>query len=101
MFRIPRHLLPLAAAALAAAPLASAQDTDVKGDHDLSSGLIRLEAKPATEIEIVTTETVPGKACKSVGAPFPVMALPAGSVNNIPAGATRSARALLKAAAEA
>ena len=62
MFRIPSNLLPLAAAVLAAAPLASARETGGKRNHDLKNGPIRLEAKPATEIEIVTADTAPGKA---------------------------------------
>lgn len=63
MFRISRSLFPLAAAALAAAPLASAQEADVKKSYDPKYGLIALSVEAGPEIEIVTTDTVPGRAC--------------------------------------
>ena len=51
---------------------------------------------------MVTTESVPGKICKSVGAQFPAMALPAAQVMKIIAdAAARATRTIRAAAAQA
>ena len=74
MIRIPRNLLPLVAVAVATASIASAQATDLKGVDEKKDGLAAPKSDSGANIEIVTTETVPGKVCKSVGAPFPAVA---------------------------
>ena len=74
----------------------------MKEIYESKDGLITLQAEPGQEVEVVTTETVPGKACKSVGAPFPVIALPAAAtIRNGAEAAARGARAMRRAAAEA
>ena len=99
LFRIPRNLRLLAAAALAATSIGSAQLTDLKTIYDPQNGLIALQPESGEDVEIVTTDTVPGKACKSVEAQFPVMAQPAGAaLRNIADAAIRSTRAIRKVA---
>lgn len=93
-------LLPLAAATVAAATPAAAQTVPLKEIY--KDGLIDLQADPGPPIEVVTTETVPGKRCKSVGAQFPVIALPASaSLRNGADAAVRGARVMREAAADA
>lgn len=102
MLRIPAIPPLLAAAALAAGMPTEAQTIALNEIYDPKDGLITLQAEPGQDLEIVTTETVPGKACKSVGAAFPVIALPAAAtIRNGAEGAARGARAMSKAAAAA
>ena len=101
-----RNHFPLAAAALLAASVVSAHAADLKGSYESKSGKIVPPPDEAANVEIVTTDTVPGKNCESVGAQFPAMALPKALANiqamkNIADAAVRATLTIREAAVAA
>ena len=102
MIRIPRYLPALATAALPAASIVSAQATDLKCICEKKDGLVTPKPDPELGIDLVTTETVPGKDCKPVGAQLPGLALPAAPVmKNIAGAAVRATRSVRAARVQA
>lgn len=66
-------------ACLAATPPLAGQEAARQSAYDARSGLITPALEPGSNVQIVTTETVPGKRCtaiKGAAGQFPVMAAP-------------------------
>ena len=102
-----RPTLPLAAACLAAALPVAAQQSDPKGNYDTKSGLIRPAVESGIEVQVVTTDSIPGKRCEALAGSegyFPVMVLPISFTHESRAladGAIRGMKTLREAAVEA
>ena len=102
----PKSLF-LAGAALAVALPLAAQQSDLKGNYDTKSGLITPALESGIDVQVVTTDSVPGKKCEALAGSegyFPVMVLPtSGSLGGrtLADGAIRGMKTLREAAIEA
>ena len=86
---------------------AQAQQSDLKGNYDQKSGLITPAVESGIEVQVVTTDTVPGKQCTAVSGSeghFPVMVLPTSGTlggRTLADGAIRGMKTFREAAVEA
>ena len=103
---IPKPLF-LAGAGLAAVLLLPAQESNLKGNHNTKSGLITPALQSGIDVQVVTTDSVPGKKCEALAGSegyIPVMVLPiSGSLGGrtLAASAVRGMKTLREAAIEA
>ena len=97
----------LAVAVLAAVLPLPAQQSNLKGNYDTKSGLITPALESGIDVQVVTTDSVPGKQCEALAGSegyFPVMVLPtSGSLGGrtLADGAIRGMKTLREAAIEA
>ena len=103
-----RPTLPIAAAACLAATLPlAAQQSNLKGNYDTKSGLITPALESGIDVQVVTTDSVPGKQCEAIAEPeghFPVMVLPTSGTlgsRTLADGAIRGMKTLRETAVEA
>ena len=88
----------------ASGPQALAQESDLKGNYNQKSGLITPAVESGIEVQVVTTDSVPGKQCRALAdseGRFPVMVLPtSGSLGGrtLADGAIRGMKTLREAA---
>ena len=102
--KVPTNYLLLTALAAASA---TAQETNLKGNYDTKSGLITPALESGIDVQIATTDTIPGKTCTALEgseAQFPVMVLPTSGTlgsRTLADGAIRGMKTLREAAVEA
>ena len=100
-------LTMVAAAYLVVALLLAAQQSNLKSNYDTKSGLITPALESEIDVQVVTTDSVPGKQCRAIpglDGYFPLMVLPtSGALGNRPLadGAIRGMETLREAAVKA
>lgn len=85
----------------------AAQQSDLKGNYNQRSGLITPALESGIDVQVVTTDTVPGKQCTALAGSegyFPLMVLPTSGAlggRTLADGAIRGMKTLREAAIEA